>query len=400
MGSNNSKQSKVKYDEHFFQPYFKRLSVTPSAFYHACKEGDIDYVRQHLSTNSHDKIIRQVEPNGDTALHAATRAGHVSIVTFLLANGFSRIAINRERKTAYEIESNDEIRRLFYRSVNELQSRFHDKNADETLSIFNNNTNEVIFNNSNDTTQSQYINRFNRLPRIFRNVVKAMAETRCIEEFEKIISDLGFLSNNITGDRILIKSTFDDYLQTKNIINLIHLYTLNDIYKAIRSRSDAYTTLVYLHLTSMSKRAYQGISYRGVKMSIFDVSRYYYAMKNANCIIETRNFASTSKRKNVSLIYSAHGEALDHNLHSILLIFEFPTRCKTAIDLTRISENLPPISQYADEEEVLILPYTLFKVLNVFEATQNEPFSIYLQNIPVPDQSLISFLKMEPEHVA
>jgi hypothetical protein len=117
-------------------------------------------------------------------------------------------------------------------------------------------------------------------------------------------------------------------------------------------------------------------------------------------IIETRNFASTSKREDVSLIYSAHGETHDHDLYSILFIFEFSTRCKTAIDLTRVSENLPSISQYSDEEEVLILPYTLFKVLNVFEATRNEPFSIYLQNIPVPDRSLISFLEMKPKVLA
>ncbi len=36
-----------------------------------------------------------------------------------------------------------------------------------------------------------------------------------------------------------------------------------------------------------------------------------------------------------------------------------------------------------------ILPYTVFKVMNVTEPTETEPSSIYLQNMPVPEQSLI-----------
>ena len=114
-----------------------------------------------------------------------------------------------------------------------------------------------------------------------------MTETRSTEALEQIVRYLGSLSNNITGDQILIQIIFDDYLYTKNITNLIHLYTLNDIYRAIRQNSDPYTTLVYLHLSSIPQRAYQDICYHGIQMSKFDVSRYYYAMKY-NCIIETR----------------------------------------------------------------------------------------------------------------
>ncbi|UJR29619.1 hypothetical protein I4U23_017167 [Adineta vaga] len=397
MGNNRSKQSRVESYGHFFRPQFEGLSAKSSAFYNACKEGDIALLRQHLPLISHETILCQVESNGDMALHAAARAGHASIVVLLLANGLSRTEINREGKTAYETAPNDEIRRLFHRSVSELSARFYDENANKTLSILNTNiNNEEIFNKPKDAIQSRYMKRFNKMPKFFRNTIKTMTETRSIEALEQIVGNVVFISNNTTGDQILLQRVFADYLNTKNITNLIHLYTLNDIYRAIRQNSDPYTTLVYLHLSSIPQRAYQGICYRGIQMSKFDVSRFYYAMKY-NCVIETHNFASTSKLKNVSLLYSGYGEPYDHDLYSILFIFEFLTQCKTAIDLTRVSENLPPISQYSDEEEVLILPYTLFKVLNVSEATENEPFSIYLQNIPVPDQSLISFLKLNPK---
>ncbi len=46
-----------------------------------------------------------------------------------------------------------------------------------------------------------------------------------------------------------------------------------------------------------------------------------------------------------------------------------------------------------------ILPYTLFKVVKVTEPTEAEPFSIYLQNLPVPEQSLISFLTEKPKYI-
>jgi hypothetical protein len=38
--------------------------------------------------------------------------------------------------------------------------------------------------------------------------------------------------------------------------------------------------------------------------------------------------------------------------------------------------------------------------VKVTEPTETEPFSIYLQNEPVPEQSLISFLTEKPKYIA
>ncbi|CAF1329172.1 unnamed protein product [Rotaria sordida] len=95
-------------------------------------------------------------------------------------------------------------------------------------------------------------------------------------------------------------------------------------------------------------------------MPIRDVSRRYYAMKTPNSFVETRNFSSTSKDKRASLIYSDFGASCLDNVYSILLIFEFSNLCNTAIDLLLVPDYLLPISEYQDDEEVLILPYTLF----------------------------------------
>jgi hypothetical protein len=104
----------------------------------------------------------------------------------------------------------------------------------------------------------------------------------------------------------------------------------------------------------MSERAYQGSSYRGITMTKHDVARYYYAFKTKGCVVEIRNFSSTSKDKEAAKMFSGFGNTLDHGLHSILFIYEFPERCSTAIDLSRINEKLPCISEYEDEQEVLI----------------------------------------------
>jgi hypothetical protein len=78
----------------------------------------------------------------------------------------------------------------------------------------------------------------------------------------------------------------------------------------------------------------------------------------------------------------------------VLLILDFPNVCDQAINLSRISVDTPCLSEYEDEEEVLILPWTLFEVTRIRKATNEDEFyTIYLTNMIIPRKNLISTFK-------
>ncbi len=133
MGNNDSKPKSLEEHDNCVHRYVKGLITQSSEFYVACQTGDVNRVQELLSTVLYSQKVCQPEPNGDLTLHAAVRVGHASIVALLLTNGFSRIAVNKENKTAYEIAPNNEIRSLFHRPISELQSRFTDKDANDTF---------------------------------------------------------------------------------------------------------------------------------------------------------------------------------------------------------------------------------------------------------------------------
>lgn len=92
---------------------FMALS-TVSEFYLACRNGDIAKVDQLIKMLS-IKNINQMEPNGSTALHAASYYGHIEIVRLLLKRGMHRGTRNKFGLTAYDEALNDEIRNLLCR---------------------------------------------------------------------------------------------------------------------------------------------------------------------------------------------------------------------------------------------------------------------------------------------
>jgi hypothetical protein len=49
----------------------------------------------------------------------------------------------------------------------------------------------------------------------------------------------------------------------------------------------------------------------------------------------------------------------------VLMEFSFPKICSTAIQLYSIPPDLPCISNFEDEKEVLIIPGTIFRVENI-----------------------------------
>ena len=72
----------------------------------------------------------------------------------------------------------------------------------------------------------------------------------------------------------------------------------------------------------------------------------------------------------------------------------FPNECDQAINLSRISSDTPCLSEYENEKEVLILPWTLFEVTNIEKSSDEDDLCIvHLTNIIIPKKNLLSSFK-------
>lgn len=102
----------------------------PSDFYLACRQGDIDFVKDYLKKYS-DNLNQFESTVESTPLHAASYNGHKEIVQLLLNHHCDRSQVNGYGLTAYEEAANDQIRQLFKRRMDDSEtSRFHDDTID------------------------------------------------------------------------------------------------------------------------------------------------------------------------------------------------------------------------------------------------------------------------------
>jgi ankyrin repeat protein len=105
-----------------------------SKFYLACRNGDVEFVRNYLLTRDDTKDgLNQWESSvKSTPLHAASYHGHGEIVKLLIEHGCDRSQTNCHGLTAYEEAANEEIRQLFKRPSGSGKSRrFHDGTVDD-----------------------------------------------------------------------------------------------------------------------------------------------------------------------------------------------------------------------------------------------------------------------------
>ncbi|CAF0962162.1 unnamed protein product [Didymodactylos carnosus] len=83
-----------------------------SEFYLSCRNNNIEKVKEYLITIT-EKEINHLEPNGSTALHAASYNGHGDIVRLLLDKEASTTLKNRYGYTAEQEARTDTIKELF-----------------------------------------------------------------------------------------------------------------------------------------------------------------------------------------------------------------------------------------------------------------------------------------------
>ena len=341
-----------------------------SDLYVACAQDDVDLARVLLHTSPFEEINTH-EINGSTALHLAVQLGHADLVRLLLDEyGVCRHRTDAQGRTAFQLASTEELRQLFRRPRSD-GNRFCDDQVAPGQMTFTGSAPEDLPSRRVEGHEDFLSLRRHHTDNVHAHYGSARNPSLKINNERWLIQQRDNLSglidpSNKSGSRIA-KGLLDEYSQNGRAEPLIRLYTLPTSFYGFINRdkesSERLAVPIYNALTYFSPRAFQGVSYRGLTMSPDDLQDYRRAEEKPGGSLVINTFCSTTRNRPLAEDF-ARARATEGRME-VLMIFRFPIRCLTAIQLSRLSDQLPCLSQYEDEEEVLILPRTSFYVIKV-----------------------------------
>lgn len=296
--------------------------------------------------------INQIEPNGSTALHVAAYEGHDKIVELLLQKGASFSIINKNNKTPLDEAKTDEIKDSIRRRTN--NTRFV---SDSIEWIFS--TNDADF------QAHQYLKKletYGRDPHFYQFILyikqnyieKDLKDIQEIEEIEKYFDmaienkDPIYLIKAYTAETGFY-STLNVHLTQLRLENLSNHENLSRAY---------YIGIIACH-PKFETFSFTGKVFRGMMITNNDLKRYQIGTR-----ILTKTFSSASKQINIALTFLKNNHDADERL---------PTLCTYEIRNPRTALDIQSVSLYEYEEEVLILPYSAFKIIDIQKNETNSP---------------------------
>jgi hypothetical protein len=288
--------------------------------------------------------VNKMEPNGSTALHAAAYQGHEKIVDFLLKKGACHSIYNKHNFTPLDEAKNDNIRQLIRRRTN--KTRFVSESVEWTITT-----------NDADYQSHEYFKKletYGKDPNFYQLII--YIKENYLDKDLQHVEDIN-----------TIKKYFDRAIKKKDPVYLLKAYTAETGFYSILNVHLAQLKLENLTSKENLSRAYYigliarhpnferlthiGVTYRGMMITDDDIQQYKIGAR-----ILTKTFSSSSKQLNVALNFLNKNRDTEDRL-STICIYEIRNQ-RTALDIEHISE-------YPDEEEVLILPYSAFKIIDI-----------------------------------
>lgn len=288
--------------------------------------------------------INEKDSNGFTALHVAARRGHIKIVELLLQNGASCTVLNRYNHSPLEEAKNEKIKQMIRRSID--QTRFIGSDMEWILSI-----------DKIDYKAYQYwkiLEVYGKDPECHKLIeyIKKNYIEKDLQYIDGIAAIKKYFDTAINKrDPIYLLQAFVDETEFHSRIN-VHLAELqleNLSNHEYFSRA-YYIGIIGCHPT-FEKFSYLGTTFRCMMITENDLKQYEIATR-----LLTKTILSSSKLFNIALESLSNRCDQDNRLITIC-VFEIRNR-KTALDVQKMS----PLPY---EEEVLILPYSVFKVINI-----------------------------------
>jgi hypothetical protein len=327
-----------------------------SEFYLACRGNNVEEVEKLLKTITIEEIDR-LEPNGSTALHAACYHGHEEIVKLLLVAGADRSIHNKHNYLPFDEAANDEIKSLFLRVPN--NNRLLSSTGAIEWELIDD---DVLEKAEEDREAIQFL---------YDKAAKATSLHKMFEKIEK--NYINKVLTNFDGIQN-IKLFFHKATEEQDPTWIIKAYTAEtDFYKVLNTEiacgathgqsERKYLIALLCHHPKLDQLTYIGHSYRVIKINIDDVQKYH-----VGCSLMAKTFLSTSIDEKTAAWFLCQQEAtltLNNDRQRCKLdgtLIKSWIMCKYKIKHRRTALNIENISQYTNEGEILIMPYTVFKV--------------------------------------
>ncbi|CAF1289792.1 unnamed protein product [Adineta steineri] len=322
-----------------------------SKFYRACRTGDIKTVEELLSTLSLDEI-NQFEPNGSTALHCASCYGHAEIVKQLLDKGASRSLKNKYGKTAADEAATMQIKVLFNRPFHEATARYVTETQDVEWNIVDEEISSTVWH-----TRKILNKHYWDVDTAFQELSKA-EELQYAKGKEQIQYHLEKLRE--TQDAIWLLRLYTAETDFYRILNYLSADTWETYSEATLSKWYVVFANTLRNSDSIKNFLWKGKCYRGMHIKKEDLCQY----KEGYCIMN-KSFLSTSKNREVAQRFLSRTPP---DKIGVMCIYE-SLNWEAFFDIQSIS-------QFPEEEEVLIFPNTGFDVKRI---THDEPVEIELE---------------------
>jgi hypothetical protein len=289
--------------------------------------------------------INQIEPNGSTALHVASYRGHEKIVELLLEKGASHTVVNRYNNTPLDEAKTEKIKQLIHSRMKKT-TRFVSESVEWILP-----TNDADF---QADQYSKIIKTYGRDPHFERLIIHIKEnylekDLKYVEDIEKIKEyfDMAILHKDPLY--LLIAYTAETGFYSALNIHLakLRLENLTDNENLDR----AYYIGIIAHHPQLQRFSYIGTVFRGMMIMNDDLKQYQIGTR-----ILTKTFSSASKERNIALGFLNNNLDTDNRL-STICIYQIRNQ-GTALDIQHIS-----LFKY--EQEVLVLPYSAFKITDI-----------------------------------
>ncbi|UJR12366.1 hypothetical protein I4U23_016543 [Adineta vaga] len=359
-------------------------SCTAEDLYKACKENYIDKVKQYLQ-NTTNEVLDESVFKESTALHIASYNGHDEIVRLLLKVGASRCIRNYHNLTAFEEARTQSTKDLFQiKSDNNEQNRFINNDIyTEWTTAFQDPLKKRKY-----LRRKLYELREHDLDGIHENLMKYMhifIDTLPLANQKKQIVKQFFLVMRKKVDPIYIigaytsATCFHKYYNEYIAQHAINFFdsSIVDIhvnYKIVKYVVKSIAILMF-HW-AFNQYRYSGKTYRGMLMTKEDLYKYV-----VNSKIMNKSFLSTSKSNEIAECFSGCLND-ENNLRKTRdkQAIQTAVLCTYIIKNSETALSLETISRQKVEEEVLILPFSVFEVKSV-RRTPTNTIDILLEEV-------------------